>query len=174
MSSQRLAFGLILLLLALTLTSAYWLWGRLQDLAPAPPTVPAPTETARRTATPVPTTVKVPPGYRLAGVAVGEPESFAVVEASSGTSALYRVGEDVPGLGRLMRIEAERIVIQNEAGQFELWLTPAATATPRPSSTAAGATPAASPSTTGRQPAALDAGTTPGSTPSGGPGRRAS
>jgi hypothetical protein len=168
MSSRRLALGLMLLLLLLMLASAYWLWGRLQDLAP-PPTVPTHTATATRTVTPVPTAVNVPPGYRLAGVAVGEPESFAVVEASSGASALYRVGDDVPGLGRLMRIEAERVVVQNETGQFEMWLTPAATITPKPSVTAAATTPAvhrtpAAP-TTGSLPAAPGAGTARGSRP---------
>lgn len=165
--SSRLALGLMLLLLLLMVASGYWLWGRLQDLAP-PPAVPAHTATATRTVTPVPTGVNVPPGYRLAGVAVGDPESFAVVESSSGASALYRVGEDVPGLGRLTRIEAERVVMQNETGQFEMWLTPAATVTPRASVTAA-ATPAvrrtpAAP-TTGSQPATPGAGTAPGSTP---------
>ena len=175
--SQRLALGLLLLLLALMLASGYWLWGRLQDLQPAPPAGPAPTETATRTVTPLATVAKVPPGYRLAGVAVGEPESFAVVEASSGTSALYRVGEEVPGLGRLLRIEAERVVVQNETGEFELWLTPASTATPGRSLTPAGTPPPGhrTPApTTGLQPAGTGAGTAPGSTPSAAPGPPAS
>jgi Type II secretion system protein C len=128
--SQRLAVGLMLVVLALMLASGYWLWGRLQDLAPPAPAAPTPTVAATRTVTPVPTIVTAPPGYRLAGVAVGEPDSFAVVESSAGSSALYRVGDDVPGLGRLMHIEAERVVLQTEGGQFELWLTPASTATP--------------------------------------------
>ena len=175
--SQRAAVALMLLLLTLMLASGYWLWGRLQDLQPASSAQPTPAETATQTVTPEATVVKAPPGYRLAGVAVGEPESFAVVEASSGSSALYRVGDDVPGLGRLLRIEAERVLVQNENGQFELWLSPAPTATPGHSPTPGGnAAPARrTPGpTTGRQPAGPGAGTIPGSAPSGAPGPPAS
>jgi hypothetical protein len=178
MSSQRLAGALMLLVLVLMLVSGYWLWGRLQDLAPPPSrTLPTPMETATPTVTPLATVVEAPPGYRLAGVAVGEPESFAVVEAPSGPHGLYRVGDDVPGLGRLLRIEAERIVVQSEAGQFELWLMPAPTMPPgrRP-----GATGTAAPShrtpvpTSRRQPVPPGAGTAPESTPSSARGRSAS
>jgi hypothetical protein len=175
--SQRLTLGLMLLLLALMLASGYWLWGRLQDLEPAQPIVSTPAEMATRTATPVATVVKAPPGYRLAGVAVGEPESFAVIETSSGNSALYRVGDEVPGLGRLLHIEAERVVVQNETGQFDLWLAPAPTATPGRSPTQmstpspAHRRPAAPAPTTARRPVVPGAGTTPGSTPSSVPDR---
>jgi hypothetical protein len=180
MTSQRLALAVMLLLLALIVASGYWLWGRLQDLEPAHPTVAVPAATATITATPAPTVLKAPPGYRLAGVAVGEPESFAVVEAPSGIHALYRVGEDVPGLGRLQRIEAERVIIQNDGGEFELWLAPASTATPGRNPTVSGTpraarrTPAAPAPTTGRQPAAPGAGTVPESTPSAVPDQPAS
>ena len=166
-TSARLVFGLALLVLVLALTSGYWLWGRLKDLEPARPTVPVPTATAIETVTPTPTVLKAPPGYRLAGVAVGEPESFAVVETAAGTSNLYRVGDEVPGLGRLTHIEAERVVLQGDAGQFDLWLTPAATATPGRSLVTV--TPRSTPRTpappTGRRRAARGAGTAPGSTP---------
>lgn len=181
MASQRLALALMLLLLALMLASGYWLWDRLQDLEPAHPTVAVPTATATITATAAPTVLKAPPGYRLAGVAVGEPESFAVVEAPSGIHALYRVGEDVPGLGRLLRIEAERVVVQNDGGEFELWLAPAPTATPGRNPTVSGTTlrasrrtPAAPAPTTERQPAGPGAGTAPESTPSAVPDQPAS
>ena len=120
------------------------------------------------TVTPLPTVARLPPGYRLAGVAVGEPESFAVVESPAGTHGLYRLGEEVPGLGRVLRIEPERIVVQNDAGQFELWLTPAPTMTagrvPTAAATMARRTPAA-PAPTGRPPAEQGAGTTPESSP---------
>ncbi len=130
MTSQRVAFAVAIALLALMLGSGYWVWGRLRDLEPAPVPVPTAIEAESPTVTPMPTTLKAPPGYRLAGVAVGEPESFAVVESSSGSSALYRTGEEVPGLGRLVSIGAERVIVENESGRFELWLAPAPTATP--------------------------------------------
>jgi hypothetical protein len=176
MWSQRLAVPLMLLLLVLMLVSGYWLWGRLQDLAPPPSSLPTPLETATPTVTPLATVVKAPPGYRLAGVAVGEPESFAVVEAPSGAHALYRLGDDVPGLGRLLRIEAERIVVQSETGQFDLWLMPALTVTPgrNPTPAVTPSLPRPRASRTRPQPAAPGAGTAPGSTPSSAPGRSAS
>jgi len=168
MSSQRLAPALGLALLAVMLVSGYWLWGRLRDLEPAPIFVPTALQTAVPTVPPLPTLARLPPGYRLAGVAVGEPESFAVVEAPSGTHGLYRRGEEVPGLGRVLRIEPERIVVQNDAGQFELWLTPAPTVTagrvPPVAATMVPPTPAASVPTS-RPPAERGAGTTPESSP---------
>ena len=78
----------------------------------------------------LPTGVHAPAGYRLAGVAVGEPESFAVIEAPDGSHGLYKGDEDVPGLGRLVVIEAERIIVEGASGRFELGLAPGATRTP--------------------------------------------
>jgi hypothetical protein len=162
--SAPLMRAFVLLLFALVLVSGYWLWTRLLETAGPQPAGTTPTATATRTPTAIPTTVKAPPGYRLAGVAVGEPESFAVVETAAGTSGLYRVGADVPGLGRLLRIEAERIVVQSEAGQFDLWLAPAATATPTRSPTAGTPGTQRTPMTTPR-PQAPGGGRSPGSTP---------
>jgi hypothetical protein len=133
---QPRAVLLILLLLILVAVSGFWLWGRLTEggapsrvaTATMPPRTPTVAETATPTAAP-------PPGYRLAGVAVGEPESFVVIEAPNGSTNLYRLHDDVPGLGELVRIEAERIVVRGAAAQFELWLTPAATATAAPAGT---------------------------------------
>jgi hypothetical protein len=126
---------LVLLLLILVAVSGFWLWGRLiEGSAPSPvaTTTMPPARTATLAATGTPTPVQAPPGYRLAGVALGEPESFAVIEAPNGFTGLYRLHDDVPGLGELLRIDAERVVIQGKAGQFDLWLAPAATATPAP------------------------------------------
>jgi hypothetical protein len=96
-------------------------------------TMPPPrTATPAETATP---TAGQPPGYRLAGVAVGEPESFVVIESPNGSANLYRLHDDVSGLGELVRIEAERVVVRGTAAQFELLLTPAATATAAPAGT---------------------------------------
>jgi hypothetical protein len=129
---------LILLLLVLVAVSGLWLWGRLvQGGAPsrvATATMP-PARIATSTGGGTPTPVQAPPGYRLAGVAVGEPESFAAIEAPNGSANLYRLHDDVPGLGELVRIEAERVVVRGAAAQFDLWLKPAATATLAPART---------------------------------------
>ncbi len=126
---------LVLLLLALVAISGFWLWGRLM-LSVGPTAPPAAATVAPATpatvATPAgsPTPPPVAAGYRLAGVAVGEPDSFAVIEAPDGSTGLYRVNDDVPGLGELTRIEAERVVIAGTGASVELQLAPAATATP--------------------------------------------
>lgn len=126
---------LLLSLLVLVVVSGFWLGNRLiQTPAPAPAT-PAPVS-PRAAAVPTPqgtpTPGGAPAGYRLAGVAVGEPDSFAVIEAPNGATSLYRVDSEVAGLGRLVRIEAERVVVLGSSGEFDLWLAPAATATPAP------------------------------------------
>jgi hypothetical protein len=134
---QPRAVLLILLLLILVAFSGLWLWGRMiEGGAPsrvATVTMPPPTPTLAETATP--TAAAPPPGYRLAGVAMGEPESFAVIEAPNGSANLYRLHDDVPGLGELVRIEAERVAVRGAAAEFDLWLTPAATATAAPAGT---------------------------------------
>ncbi len=169
MQSLRVILALVLLLL-LVLVSGYWLWGRLIS-APLPRrsgTQPPVTATPTVAATPTLTPVQAPPGYRLAGVAVGAPDSFAVVEAPNGVNTLYRLNDAVPGLGRLVRIEAERVVVAGAGGQFELWLMPGATPTvgstraPRHSvpRTAAPATATLQP-----QPQPVGGGTTPRSAP---------
>lgn len=130
--TPRVTFGLTLLLLATVLISGWWLWTRLaSSLAPGGPVA----QTAARAPSPAAATVApagtpAPAGFRLAGVALGEPDSFAVVETANGTTALYRLHDEVAGLGELIRIDAERVVVRNANGQFELWLSPAATATP--------------------------------------------
>jgi hypothetical protein len=122
---------IVVVLLMLVVLSGVWLWRRW--VATPPPPVPAqPSATLTPTVEPTSTPLGPPPGYRLAGVAVGEPDSFAVLEAPNGTNTLYRRNAEVPGLGRLVRIEAERVVFETAEGQFELWLAPAATATPGP------------------------------------------
>jgi hypothetical protein len=129
---------LLILLLLILFVSGFWLWGRLTEGGTpsrvATTTMPPPgTATPAETATP--TAGPPPPGYRLAGVAVGEPESFVVIEAPNGSANLYRLHEDVPGLGELVRIEAERVFVRGAAAEFDLWLTPAATVTAAPAST---------------------------------------
>ncbi len=135
MQSSRVALGVMLLLLVVVLASGLWIWGRLVDseghrLAE----VAAPSVIAGHVAVgePTPTPLRSPPGYRLAGVAVGVPDSFAVVEAPNGMHALYRTGANVPGLGKIVRIEAERVEVEGATGRFELWLAPAPTPTMAP------------------------------------------
>jgi len=145
--------ALLVLLLVLVAASALWLW---QRSASAPPPPPSPTATSTAVV-PTPTPLRAPPGYRLAGVAVGEPESFAVIEVPNGRNALYRVGADIPGLGRLVSIDAEHVVVEAAGGQFELWVAAAATATPTPPGTAdaraATAPPRVRPPAVGKAPA---------------------
>ncbi|HXQ23914.1 MAG TPA: hypothetical protein VN812_19695 [Candidatus Acidoferrales bacterium] len=176
MQPPRVALGLILLLL-LVLASGYWLWGRLTSAPPPQPSGAPPTTAATPTApaSPTPTPVQAPPGYRLAGVAVGEPVSYAVVEAPNGVSTLYHLHESVPGLGRLVRIEAERVVVEATGGQFELWLMPAATPTTGSRAARLSTRVASAAAATPRlQPQPADGGTAPQSTPSGAPDRPAS
>jgi len=167
--SQRLALALMLVLLLLVLLSGAWLWQRLASSLPRPAATPAaPPPAPAATPSSVATVVRAAPGYRLAGVAVADPDSFAVIETPSGANVLYRLNEEVPGLGRLVRIEAERIVLQSDAGPVELWIAPAATATPTRARTpsprrAAARTPTPTPAPR-RWPA--DGGTTRESTPS--------
>ncbi len=133
MPSQRLGLLIILLLILFTLASGLWLWTRLVgSAAPSRPAVATPTPAAAASGAVSPAPARPPPGYRLAGTAVGEPDSFAVVEAPDGATALYRLNDEVSGLGRLIRIEAERVVVQGDTGKFELWVAPAATRTPTP------------------------------------------
>ncbi len=167
MRLRRVNIGLLLVLVAL---SGLWLLRRLQAPAPRPAAVNP--VGAVQTATPGPseTPLHAPPGYRLAGVALGEPDSFAVIEAPDGSHALYHLDAEVAGLGRLVRIAAERVVVESEAGPFDLWLAPAATATPKRERTASHPAPTAMSTP---RPAARG-GTVGGSTPSAVPGRPAS
>jgi hypothetical protein len=179
--------GVALLLVAMVLVSGWWLWGRLLgSMRPPPPTAP-PATVALTVPVPPVTPLRAPRGYRLAGVAVGEPESFAVVEAPNGVNALYRLNAEIPGLGRLLRIEAERIIVLSAAGPLELWLMPAPTPTRTRTPAARAATavrrtplppaalpPAAVATFTAKPRPAAAAASTPGSTPSAAPGSPAS
>jgi hypothetical protein len=124
--TPRIAFGLAALVL---LVLGWWVWRQL-IVPPAVRPVSTPTPTVAATVEDTPTPRTAPPGYRLAGVALGEPDSFAVVEAPGGSNVLYRVNAEIPGLGRLVRIEAERVLVSTEDGELELWLAPASTPTP--------------------------------------------
>lgn len=125
---QRSLPVLVLLLLGV---AVWWLWTTRPQ--PGDETSAAPTPTAQAT---VPTAEVMasgpPPGYRLAGLAIGEPQSFAAIELPDGNSRLYRLESDVPGLGRVVAITPRGVEIEAENGRFTLQLKPAATATPDP------------------------------------------
>jgi hypothetical protein len=171
MQPTRIALLVTALLVAFAVLSGVWLWERLSSTEAPPPHPPAntPAVAVAPKASPSAAPLRPPPGYRLAGVAVGDPDSFAVIEAPNGATALYRLDADVPGLGRLTRIDAERVTVHSEQGELEMWLAPAATAT---------ATLARSPSArtpTPKRPLPSSGGdTAPGSTPSIARGRPAS
>ena len=119
------------LLVLLVLGIAVWgLWATRSQSPESP--VPAPTSAAAPAAeaTSASTTVEAPPGFRLAGLAVGDPTSFAAIELPAGSSHLYRVDSDVPGLGRVVAITNAGADIEGEHGTFTLKLRPAATPTP--------------------------------------------
>ncbi len=86
---------------------------------------PSPSATVTETPSP---TMTVAVRHRLAGTVVGDME-FAVVDDPSGSSELYRPGQTVPGLGRLVAVEAERAVFEGESGRIELRLLPPPTPT---------------------------------------------
>lgn len=111
------AFGLLVLL---------WLAGR--DTAPPPIAIATATAT-QPVSSPTPTLAppSAPPGYRLAGVAMGGDTSYAAIESPGGSTGLYRLQADVPGLGKLVRIEGERVIVRVAAGEFEMWVAPAPT-----------------------------------------------
>ena len=129
---KRLAVAVGLLLLFLAGFAGAWLWMRLRHIeaqraaaatpTTVPPALPTPTVPAVAAAEPVATP---PTGYRLAGVALGAPSSFAVVEDPLGKSGLYRVGDPIDGLGRLRTIEAQRVVVDATDGVVELRLAAA-------------------------------------------------
>lgn len=98
--------------------------------APGVPTTAAPA-TARNSApgTPTPTTAAV--AQRLAGVALGTTR-YAVVEQPDGSTALYRSGDDVPGLGKIVDISEGSATFEGADGRVSLRVKPPPTPTFRP------------------------------------------
>lgn len=116
-----------LLLLAILGLAVWWLWTTRPQSASDQV---APTATPAVDTTPAEPAVSGPPvGYRLAGLAVGEPESFAVIELPNGNSQLYRVDGKVAGLGRIVEITEAGATIDGDHGRFTLQLKPAPTPT---------------------------------------------
>ncbi len=89
------------------------------------PAAAAPSTTAAAIASP--TVVR----HRLAGTVVGD-VLYAVIEQPDGSSDLYRPGDDVAGLGRLVEVGPNRATFDGPNGHVELILIPAPTATRAP------------------------------------------
>ncbi len=167
--------NLIPAVLALALLTGAWLlWQRATNRdRTAKPTALSMTATPAPRATPTLQLAERVSAFRLAGTAVGDPVSYAAIETVDGVSQLYRSDEIVPGLGRIVAIATDHVVVVGTDGaELELRLRPAATPTRdrrrlNPTPTAAGAdlTPTALP--------ALDD-TPPGSRSSVAPDRPAS
>jgi hypothetical protein len=109
--------------------------------------------------------------HRLAGVAQGKVE-YAAVEGPDGVSRLYRVGEDIPDLGRLVRVDAGSATVEGPAGQVRLRVAPAPTPSVTPSRRPTSPPPLSLVTPTPRPPRSSR--TVSGSSPSSGRGRSAS
>lgn len=79
----------------------------------------APRQAAAGTATPTAAAV----AQRLAGVALGSTR-YAVVEQADGTTALYRAGDDVPGLGTIVEITEGGATFEGVDGRISLRVKP--------------------------------------------------
>lgn len=87
---------------------------------------------ATRVATAAPT-VSPPPAptlirQRLAGIVLGALQ-YIIIEQPDGANGLYRPGEEVPGLGRLVSIETSSATFEGGNGTVRLAIAPAATVT---------------------------------------------
>lgn len=106
---------------------AWILWQRRAETQPRDPT-PPPAATATVTPEAAPTPVE---GYRLAGTAAGGRGRYAVFADPGGTTEMYRVGEEIPGLGALTRVgELEAEVATAGGGQRSFRVRPAPTRVP--------------------------------------------
>lgn len=172
---QRVWAFLAGLLTALLLAALLWLvdWRRASPTSRPPQLSVATVAVPTSTATPMVATVaEVPRGYRLAGVAENAGQLYAVVEQPDGRHGLFRQGEEVPGLGTVIRVGGEKAIFSTAAGELTLWVAPAPTATRTPT------TPKVSkPTPTPRAPSVRSpgaGGSTPGSNASVAPDRSAS
>jgi hypothetical protein len=169
MTQQRLGVVLAALLMILAIVAGLWLSQRLTSMLSSPSATPVATATETQPS-PIasPTVLQVPKGFRLAGVAENVDQTYAVIESPDGRHSLYRLHDEIQGLGRLARIGSERVVVATTNGELTLWVAPAATVTPTVTRRLTTATPRRRPS-----PTLTAGGTALGSTPSSVPGRRA-
>lgn len=173
MKAERAIPAILIGCLVLVFALGLWILGRSQP-PKRRPAAPA-RVTAAADATLVPTAgraVRTASGvrHRLAGTVVGDAR-YAVIEGPRGESDLYRPGQTVPGLGRLVEVDADRATFDGEDGRVELRLAAAPTLTPAPSPLATLA-PSGSPNPPAPRPES--ARTPPATPPSAEPGRSAS
>lgn len=145
----------LLLILAALVVALLLFWVLTGDTNEGPTTPSTPASSLQATAAsaepepPPRSPAKTKSGYRLAGTVVGD-ALYAVIEQPDGTNDLYRPGQTVPGLGRLIDLEADRATFDGDEGRIELQLVPAPTPTDTPSPaedrTLAPTTPPAEPS----------------------------
>jgi hypothetical protein len=127
---------LLLILAALALAFfLFWMRTGGRGVEPTPGSAPSPgleePPPPSQGTGPVRSPARTKSGYRLAGTVVGD-ASYAVVEQPDGTNDLYRPGQTVPGLGRLIELEANRATFEGSDGRYELELVPASTPTVTP------------------------------------------
>lgn len=127
MTNQRFILALLGGCLLLVLLLGLWLRDpiRQTDGSRLAPTA----RDSATTPTAIPTNAAAPPGHRLAGTVVGDVR-YAVVELPDGTNDLYRPGQEVPGLGRLVEVASNHAIFEGDNGRVDLRLVPAATTTP--------------------------------------------
>ncbi|MCX8071754.1 MAG: hypothetical protein N3C12_04810 [Candidatus Binatia bacterium] len=144
---QRVWAFLAGMLTALIVAALLWLagWFRASPASHplATPAVVVPTATASPTRIVTGITPEMPRGYRLAGVAENAGQLYAVVELPDGRHGLFRQGEEIPGLGLVVRVGGEHAVFNTSQGEVTLWVAPAATPTRTPTMPKPTATPRA-------------------------------
>ena len=130
--AQRLGTFVAGMLTALAIMVGLWLSQRMSErIAPSVAGVtPLPSLTPQSTVTASPTAVSAPAGFRLAGVAVNADQLYAVIEQPGGSHGLYRQNDEIEGLGRLLHVGGDRVVITTSSGDITLWVAPAASPTP--------------------------------------------
>ena len=123
--SGRVLAAILALLEALLLL--WTLWRRGGADAVAPPPAPVATATATQGVATAPTPVQ---GYRLAGTALGLRGRYAVFEDPSGSTEMYKVGDEVPGLGKLLYVGTIDAKVATSSGDAEFRVRPAPTNVP--------------------------------------------
>jgi hypothetical protein len=113
-------------------------------IATAPPRAPRP-----NAATASPTEVTI--AHRLAGVALGNVR-YAVVEQPDGATALYRDGDDVPGLGKIVEVTENSATFEGSSGRVRLSVKPPPSPSPAPASPTRGPQEALTPEASKRSP----------------------
>jgi len=128
--TARLIAAALAVVLALLLIRIFW--GRQPD-TPESASTPLPTPARTPTTAPKPT---IASGYRLAGTALGRRGRYAVFEDPDGNTEMYRVGDQVPGLGTIIRVGEVDAVLDTAAGEMRFQVRPAPTKVPENTPTA--------------------------------------